>query len=601
MKRLSRRNFLNLSMSGIAGSIVFNPLTKLFPAVISNERKMNVLFIAVDDLRPQLGCYGASMIKSPNIDSLAESGTQFNRAYCQQAICSPSRTSLMTGRRPDTTMVYDLATHFRDTIPDVVTLPQQFIAHGYYARSMGKVYHRGFDDRLSWSVYPSFWPSRPYPNAYITENVNLLKQLKTEGIEVTGIPWEAPDIPDSLPPDGKTTNLAIETLNNFAQPSWQDKPFFLAVGFSKPHLPFIAPKKYWDLYDRNKLELADNPFAPQDAPQEALNSWGELRGYYGMPKQGPVSDEQALSLIHGYYACVSYIDTLIGRVISELERLGLRENTIIILWGDHGWQLGEHGLWCKHTNFETSVLSPLIISVPGQQSAGTKTDALVEFVDIYPSLCELCGIPLPDGLEGSSFRPLIENPNREWKKAAFSQYPRRINGQKGGMGYSIRTDHYRYTEWTLPGTSYLSRELYDHYVDPKENVNIAYRPENAMLVTQLSNQLHEGWRKENPVSKIYLSDNIPDEFILFQNYPNPFNQGTVIKYSLPNREYITLEIFNLLGQHLKTLVSRAQDRGEYSVYWDGTNSYSAPAASGTYIYQLKTEHLTLIKKLVLVK
>jgi len=503
MNQFTRREFNTIGFSCLAGSMLFNPLVNLLSAKEIEKRKMNVLFIAVDDLRPQLSCYGHSMIHSPNIDRLAATGTLFKRAYCQQAICSPSRTSLMTGRRPDTTMVYDLRTHFRENIPNVVTLPEHFKVHGYFTQALSKVYHRGFDDPQSWSV-PLWMPSRPYPNAHTPENVALLKKLMEEGKRVTGVPWEAPDIPENRFPDGSTADYAIELLNRYTYPAsvapWkvdkiENKPFFLAVGFEKPHLPFIAPKKYWNLYDRNKLSLADNPFAPKDAPQEALNNWGELRGYYGMPRQGPVTDEQALSLIHGYYACVSFVDAQIGRLINELEKLNIRDNTIIILWGDHGWQLGEHGLWCKHTNFETSVLSPLIINVPGQSCAGAKTDALVEFVDIYPTLCDLCGLPLPEGLEGISFKPVMENPDKKLKKAAFSQYPRRIREHGNGMGYSMRTDRYRFTEWSVPGTDYRAYELYDHEVDPKENVNIANRPENAELVKQLAKQLHDGWRK----------------------------------------------------------------------------------------------------------
>lgn len=501
MKQLTRRKFFNISMSGIAGSMFFHPLGNFLLADEIKRRRLNVLFIAVDDLRPQLGCYGVKTIKSPNIDHLAETGTVFTRAYCQQAVCSPSRTSLLTGRRPDTTMVYDLQTHFRDTIPDVVTLPQQFKRHGYYAAGMGKIYHGGLDDSKSWSE-PHWRPNR---QAWHTQkNINIIKQLRQELTAAgksprdvrrgaRGYPWEAPDLPDNQLADGALADYAVETMNRI-----KDKPFFLAVGFYKPHLPFIAPKKYWDLYNRNRLTLADNPFAPQDAPQFALTNWGELRSYYSIPKEGPVTDKQALTLIHGYYACVSFTDAQIGRLISELERLKLHEKTIIILWGDHGWQLGEHGLWCKHTNFETSVHSPLIISVPGQQPAGSNSDALVEFVDIYPSLCDICGIPLPEGLEGTSFKQVIENPNREWKKAAFSQYPRRIPGYGQGMGYSMRTNRYRFTEWRVPGKKFRAYELYDHLVDPKENVNKAKKPENAEVVKKLAKQLHEGWRGALP-------------------------------------------------------------------------------------------------------
>ncbi len=501
MKPLSRRDFLGLGLAGVAGSALYRPLASLLGAEERAGRKRNVLFIPVDDLRPSLGCYGTSVVHSPNLDRLAASGTVFTRAYCQQAVCSPSRTSLMTGCRPDTTKVYDLHTHFRQTIPDVVALPEQFKAHGYHTQGLSKVYHGGLDDAQSWSV-PHWRPKRP---GYASQaGRDLIKRLYKEAREAgkdlknwrnrpRGMPWEAPDVADNELADGATADQAIADLNKI-----KDRPFFLAVGFLKPHLPFVAPKKYWDLYDPDKIELADNPFAPQDAPHYALSNWGELRQYYGMPKKGPVTDEQARKLIHGYYACTSYTDAQIGRLLDELERLGLRDNTIVIVWGDHGWQLGDHGMWCKHTNYETSVWSPLIISVPGQKPA--KCDALVEFVDIYPSLCELCGVPLPETLEGTSFAPLIADPNRPWKRAAFSQYPRSIPGQGRAMGYSMRTDRYRFTEWRALKTDFREYELYDHQVDPKENVNIAQRPENAELVAKLTQQLHEGWKAALPQS-----------------------------------------------------------------------------------------------------
>ena len=501
MQSLSRREFLGLGLAGAAGMMVRHPLMSLLGQAEAAAGEYNVLFLPVDDLRPTIGCYGAPMIQTPNLDRMGAEGTVFTRAYCQQAVCSPSRTSLLTGCRPDTTRVYDLQTHFRDTIPDVVTLPEQFKAHAYHSQGMGKVYHGGLDDEQSWSVPHS----RPRCKSWATEeSIELMKRLREEVIaagndpkekkyRVRGYPWEAPEVPDNVLHDGAVADMAIETLNEV-----KDRPFFLACGFIKPHLPFIAPRKYWDLYDHDAIELADNPFAPEDAPQYALTKWGELRSYYGMPKQGPVTDEQARQLIHGYYAATSFMDAQIGRLMDELERLGLREKTIIVMWGDHGWQLGDHGLWCKHTNFETSVHSPLIISVPGQQPA--TCDALVEFVDIYPSLCELCGVPLPEGLEGTSFAPLIEDPTRLWKAAAFSQYPRYIPEVGRGMGHSMRTDRYRFTEWRVPDKDFCEYELYDHEVDPKENVNIAKRPENAELVTQLAEQLHAGWQGALPTS-----------------------------------------------------------------------------------------------------
>jgi arylsulfatase A-like enzyme len=288
--------------------------------------KPNILFIAVDDLRPELGCYGVEEIKSPNIDALAKSGLLFNRAYCQQAVCSPSRTSLMTGRRPDTTKVYNLQDHFRETIPNVITLTEHFKNNGYFAQSFGKIYHPGLDDPKSWSV-PGF-------SSGGGTGKSLKKGQKVQKAE----PWSAPDVPDNALPDGQTADEAIQVLNNV-----KDKPFFIAVGFKKPHLPFIAPKKYYDLYRVEDMKLAKNPFPPKDIFPIALSDWGELRGYKNIPKEGPVPDELARELKRGYYAATSYTDAQIGRVLDELKKLGLREKTIVILWGDHGWQLGEHG------------------------------------------------------------------------------------------------------------------------------------------------------------------------------------------------------------------------------------------------------------------
>lgn len=504
---ISRRQFLK---SGIATG-AYACLAGSLPA-LCGARKPNVLFIAVDDLRPETGCYGVPFMKTPNIDALAAKGTVFERAYCQQAICSASRTSLLTGRRPDTTRIHDLNTHFRLTIPDVVTLPEHFKKHGYHAQALSKIYHSGLDDPQSWSV-PHWEPhARAYATPAVIEAVRkerekrraqgedfsgeVLERDPKTGIplrvkraqRVMGPPWEAPNVADSALADGMTADKAIGVLRQI-----RSKPFFLAVGFLKPHLPFVAPRKYFDLYPLDEVKLADNPFRPKDAPAEAFANWGELRAYKGMPKTGPMPDKEAIELRRAYYAATSYTDAQIGRVVDELDRLGLRDNTIIILWGDHGWQLGEHGEWCKHTNFEVATRSPMIINAPGQKNPGAKTQALVEFVDIYPTLCELCNVPLPDGLEGASFVPLMNDPKREWKKAAFSQYPR-----GNAMGYSIRTDRYRYTEWVEPGKEPTARELYDHQTDPKENANAAGLPENKAVVAELAGALHAGWKAALP-------------------------------------------------------------------------------------------------------
>ena len=464
----------------------------------------NILFVAVDDLRPELGCYGKP-VQSPNIDRLAREGLLFERAYVQCALCMPSRVSLLTGRRPDTTGVVDFSVRFRDVLGDVVTLPQHFKNNGYHTAAFGKVFHT--DDPISWSE-PLWKSDRPEYHtefgkqvlAWIKEDHRRLTYVWDLGDGITktkrpgGLPWEAPDVPDNALRDGHIADAAIAKMNEL-----KDKPFFLAVGFHKPHLPFIAPKKYFDLYDRDKIALATNPFPPRDAPRFATYNWNDLRHYYGIPDVGPVSEQQARDLKHAYYACASFTDAQVGRLLKNLDACGLRDNTIVVLWGDHGWQLGEHGMWDKHSNFETSTRSPLIIRVPGQQPGRTK--ALVEFVDIYPTLCELCGLSLDDGLEGHSFAPLLEDPARPWKSAAFSQYQRVIPGYgkiARGMGYSMRTDRYRFTEWLVPDTDFRAYELYDHQSDPDENISLAAAAEHKPLVDRLKKKLHAGWKAAGP-------------------------------------------------------------------------------------------------------
>src|SRR5687768_13626882 len=381
--------------------------------------RTNVLFIAVDDLRPQLGCYGHAQMKTPHMDALAARGLLFNRAYCQQAVCSPSRISLLTGRRPDTTTIYDLETHNRTTMPDVVTLPQHFKNHGYHVQGFGKIYHGGLDDAASWSVPHTPNRAMQYANSQILADVKKKgAQGWEQGGKNKGPAWEMANCADNELPDGWIADRAIEAMRNV-----KDKPFFLAVGFEKPHLPFVAPKKYFDLYPPESIELPPDMKAPVGAPPLALTNYAGLRAYPGVPKKDePFSEQFAKDLIRGYYAATSYADAQVGRLLAELDALKLRDSTIVVLWGDHGYQLGEQNLWCKHTNFENSTRSALMIAAPGVGPKG-KTDALVELVDVYPTLCALAKLSPPDGLEGTSFAPLMEDPKRPWKTAAFSQYP----------------------------------------------------------------------------------------------------------------------------------------------------------------------------------
>ena len=472
------------------------------------DKRPNVLMIAVDDLRPDLGCYGHAEAKTPHIDALAQRGMVFRRAYCQQAVCSPSRTSLLTGLRPDATKVYDLVTHFRSTVPDVVTLPQHFKDRGYYTVGMGKIYHGGLDDAKSWSEPHK---NGGAPGYILPENVERIaagrEQAKAAGKKGKalnrsgrGAAFEAADVPDNAYHDGSLADMAVAKLRelNGAELKAKDQPFFLAVGFLKPHLPFNAPKKYFDLYDPAALKLATNPFRPKDAPPFAITDFGELRAYHGIPKEGPVDEALARQLVHAYRAATSYTDANIGRVLAELDRLDLRDDTIVVLWGDHGWKLGEHAGWCKHTCVENDTRSTLIVSAPGTKAVGQPTDRLVEFVDIYPTLCDLAGLPLPAHLEGTSFRPLLDEPARDWKTAAFSQYPRTHEGQQL-MGYAMRTDRYRYVEWRdRKSGAVAAQELYDHQSDPAENENLAPQAASKDVLAKLSAQLAAGWEGARP-------------------------------------------------------------------------------------------------------
>lgn len=464
---------------------------------IKKLKKTNVLFIVVDDLRPQLACYGDEQIYSPNIDSLARDGILFENAYCQQAICGPSRASVLTGCRPDTTGIYDIFTPVRERMPDVLTMPQHFKNNAYQTVSIGKVYHHFDDDLDSWTIPPikgdGEWEGQGYftdeaiemmkKNSVIDGKNNKFSQGFINYLKTLGPAYEAADVPDNYYPDGKNTEICLEKLREL-----QEQPFFMAMGFDKPHLPFNAPQKYWDLYPEEEVKLADNPFEPDGVTPYSLSNYGELRNYYDMPDEGDVPEDLARNLIRGYNACVSYMDNLLGKILDELEKLKLRDNTLIILWGDHGWKLGEHNSWSKHTNFEIDTRAPMILTIPGMENRGIKTESLVEFIDIYPTLCDLTNLPIPEHLEGLSMTPLLKNSDKEFKEAAYSQFPR---GEV--MGYSIRTKDFRYTEWQDRKNSEVkARELYDHRKDSQENVNLANKVEYAEKIKDLSQLLNKG-------------------------------------------------------------------------------------------------------------
>jgi arylsulfatase A-like enzyme len=451
------------------------------------------LFIAVDDLRPELGCYGAQGALTPNIDALASRSLVFNRAYCQYPLCSPSRTSVLTGRRPETTRIFDLKTSFRETHPDWVTLPQLFKNNGYTALSIGKIFHgvQGLmSDPASWSAMPSWGKDvAPDPGG-----------LRQKG---HGLPYEALDTADENLPDGDVANQVIQALRDNA-----DKPFFLAMGMAKPHLPFVAPKKYWDAERRTSVTLPENSDLPKDAPAFASNLSGELRQYVGMPRQGQIPVDEQIELKTGYLASTAYMDAQVGKVIAELDRLKLSEKTVIVLWGDHGYCLGEHGTWTKHNLWEETARVPLIMYVPSGAGAGRESDALVELVDLYPTLADLCEIPAPAGLEGDSFRPILMNPAAKGKDAAFTSWRKTAPGIGKLEGKSMRTDRYRLTVWQpLKDTSAEPVvELYDHQADPSETVNIAARAENKELVWKLTKQLEACWQTARAGNSLAAKD-----------------------------------------------------------------------------------------------
>lgn len=459
-------------------------LVALCGFVISSSAagKPNVLLICVDDLKPLLGCYGDKRIQSPNIDRLAKRGVLFERAYCNQAVCAPSRNALMTGVRPTSMGIYDLGTNFRRASSNAVTLSQYFMQHGYRAEALGKIFHVGHgnsEDPASWSV--PHWKAKSI--AYVLPasraNQGLTREealFANEPIDVSKLPrgaaYESADVPDNEYPDGKLADEAIRRLESAkAKPG---EPLFLALGFVKPHLPFCAPKKYWDLYDRASFKAPALRSPPESAPKYAPTTWGELRQYSEMPAQGPVTDEQAAVLIHGYHAATSYMDAQLGRVLDALDRLSLSANTVVVLWGDHGWHLGDHGWWCKHSNYEQATRIPLLISAPGvTRGGGRVTKSLAETVDIYPTLAELAGLPtpkVPQGIEGRSLVPVLRKPNGRGAEHVFHAYPR---GER--IGRAVRTERYRLVEWKVPGAAADTAEfeLYDYKSDPLETKNHA--------------------------------------------------------------------------------------------------------------------------------
>ncbi len=660
----TRRDFISTGLK--VGAATFT--TGLIPNLsLGAQAKYNVLFIIVDDLRPMLGCYGIPEMHTPNIDRLAERGTIFNHAYCQYPLCNPSRASILTGLRPETTRVYNNSADYKLTVPDAVDMYEHFMNNGYQTYTFGKVKH--------------------YPNP-------------SSG----GSTWKALDVSDNDLSDGKTARDTVASLSKI-----KDDTFFLAVGFDRPHLPFNAPKKYFDLYSPNPFTLPTTRNYPMNSPAKAQNSLVSFRQFFGDIPLGdePISHEKTLELIRAYAASTSYMDAQVGRVLRQLDDLELTEKTVIVFCGDHGFHLGEHGTWRKNTLYEIATRSPLIISVPGNQPS--ETNAIAELVDIYPTMCDACELPIPTELEGLSLIPVIDDPGISWKTGAMS-----FLNRAGSKSYSLRTDRYRYTEWGPLGK--FGYELYDYNVDPNETMNVADFPEYSELLQHLRQRLRSGWKNEVPngdknppipisiipwdvnsdgivdiqdlifasnsfgtvtpdnekvdvnkdgrvnildlliiaahlgestitsapqvslsvlpehvdrisewLTEAYQIDNgsdvfragianlevmlnsiLPAKTVLLPNYPNPFNPETWMPYDLAIDTSVSITIYNVKGEIIRTLDLGFQNAGAYrtkahAAYWDGRNSVGENVSSGVYIYTLQTRQKEFTRKMVIVK
>lgn len=477
----------------------------LIQTVSSQEEssKPNVLLIMVDDLKPNLGAYGDTLAISPNIDELAGEGMRFNNAYSNQAVCGPSRYNILMGSRSTSTGLYNFGKEFRDVIPDAVTLPQHFMKAGYHTESMGKVFHIGHgntNDEASWSI-PHFkekvieYVDPESTGRELTreeaffENTRLYLEDTPPTRELPrGAAWESPDVLDDAYADARVANHAINRLRKLSKD--QDQPFFMAIGFARPHLPFSVPKKYWDLYDPKDMPMPDYEKAPEGSPDFTKKRGHEMSQYFPVPKHQEVYDDDLKrKLIHGYYASISYMDTQLGKVMDELKRLELDENTIIVLWGDHGFHLGDHAIWTKHTNFEQANHIPLIFKVPGVTEAGSVTNQFAESVDVYPTLASLAGLDKPEGpqpVDGIDLSPVLRDGSREIKDHAYHAFP-----MGGYLGEAIRTDRYRMIRWTpmRDNEKEVLYELYDYKNDPKETKNIA--SENPNIVSEMTEILEQ--------------------------------------------------------------------------------------------------------------
>ena len=448
----------------------------------NNRDRPNFVFIIIDDLRTALGCYGDPLAITPNIDKLAGRGFLFNHAYAQQAVCNPSRTSLMTGKRPDNIRVWDNRVHFRSSFPETVTLPQFLAQNGYQTQAIGKIYHdpAWAQDSLSWTE-PALHVVTTTEGKYANEENLSLNKGKADA-------WEVADDPGESYIDIRVRNAAVNYLEN-----QKKEPFFLAVGFRRPHLPFSAPREFWDMHSGKDFYPVPNAGIPVNSPGISFAEYDELGGYYNIPDGREYDSVTIATLRKGYYASTSYIDHLVGQLMEALENNQLLENSIVILTTDHGYHIGEHDWWCKTTNFELDARVPLIIFGPGKEG-GRTSDALVELVDLYPTIVECCGLKVPEALDGKSMLHLLRDPAGSHKPFAITQFPRPwfYEDQPEVMGYSIRTPEMRYTEWVDWNTrEMIARELYDHRMDGFEMLNVAGHPEYANEVIKLEEMMRE--------------------------------------------------------------------------------------------------------------
>lgn len=447
-------------------------------AAAQTKRKPNVLFIATDDLNCALGCYGHPVVKTPNLDRLAARGVRFERAYTQFALCSPSRSSLMTGLGPDTTTIYNLQKHFREAIPNVVTLGQCFQKNGYYVARVGKIYHYGNPGQIGTDGLDDAptWQHRVNPKGVDKDEEPKLifGTPERKGIGSSICYYASPE-PGEKHTDGMVASEIIKMMEES-----KDKPFFLGAGFYRPHCPYISPKKYFDMYPADKMK----PIPLADGEDKLAPPWA----YFTTPPNWNMSYKTQQEALQAYYAAISFVDANVGRLLDAVDRLGIADNTVIVFWSDHGYGTGEHGQWMKQTVFEAATRIPLIFAGPGVKAKGKASPRTVEMLDFYPTLADLCGLSeVPSNLHGKSLRPLLENPNAKWDRPAISQVARNRNeAGKPMMGYSIRTERYRYTEWNGGAEG---AELYDYQADPKELKNLAKSAVHAKTRAELKNRL----------------------------------------------------------------------------------------------------------------